>query len=64
MVEGEQKKSTQGQNFAINEKSTIVVQSLRNLVKIFISRVLYVARISAGLDQNCGFFINSNVLGL
>ena len=36
-VEGEQKKSTQGQNFAINEKSTIVVQSLRNLVKIFIS---------------------------
>ena len=58
------KKSTQGQNFAINEKSTIVVQSLRNLVKIFISWVLYVASISAGLDQNCGFFINSKVLGL
>ena len=63
VLEGEQKKSRQAQNFAINKKSTIVVQSLWNLVKIFISWVLYVARISAGLDQNCGFFTNSKVLG-
>ena len=49
--------------WTIYKKSTIVVQSLWNLVKIFIWRVLYVARISAGLDQNCEFFINSNVLG-
>ena len=45
------------------KKSTIVVQSLWNFVKIFISRVLYVAGISAWLDQNCWFFINSKVLG-
>ena len=62
-IEGAQKKSRMAQNFAINKKSTIVVQSLWNLVKIFISWVLYVARISAGLDQNCGFFTNSKVLG-
>ena len=39
-VEGEQKKSRMAQNFAVNEKLTIVVQSLWNLVKIFISWVL------------------------
>ena len=50
LVEGEYKLFRLAQNFAINKKSTIVVQSLWNLVKIFI--LLYVARISAGLDQN------------
>ena len=62
-IEGESKLFGLAQKFAINKKSTIVVQSLWNLVKIFISWVLYVARISAGLDQNCGFFTNSKVLG-
>ena len=32
------------------------------MVKIFISRVIYVARISVELDQNCGFFNNGQVL--
>ena len=46
---------------AINKKSTIVAQSLWNLVKIFISWVLYVVGISTILNQNCGFYINSQV---
>ena len=49
---------------AINKKSTFVVQSLWNFVKMFLSWVLYVPVISARLDQNCRFFINSQVLGL
>ena len=42
-------------NLVINKKSTIVVQSLWNMVKVFI----YVAGISAWLDQN---FISANIL--
>ena len=49
-IKGEQSNLQLAQNLAINKKSTIVVQSLWNLVKIFISRVLYVAGISAWLD--------------
>ena len=49
------------QRSAVNKKFTIVVQSSWNLVKIFISWVLYFVGISAWLDQNCGFFINSHV---
>ena len=62
-VEGVPKLFALAKNLAINKKSTIVVQSLWNLVKIFISWVLYVPKISAWLDQNCGFFINSQVFG-
>ena len=36
VVEGEPKKSRMALSFAINKKSTIVVKSLRHLVKIFI----------------------------
>ena len=61
IIEGDWKWFALAKNLAINKKSTIVVQSLWNLVKIFTSWVLYVTRISAWLDQNCGFFINSQV---
>ena len=54
------KSNCTGQNMAISKKSTIVVQSFWNLVKIF---MLLILRMSAWLDQNCGFFINSHILG-
>ena len=57
-------KSRQAQYLAINKKSIIVVLSLWNLVKIFISWVIHVVWISAWLDQDCGFFISEQVLGL
>ena len=46
-VEGESKKSRQAQNLAISKKFTIFVLSLHNLVKIIISGVGFVTRISA-----------------
>ena len=49
-VEGGKKKSRQAQNLANSKKSTILLQSLWNLVKMIISRVDLVARISAWSD--------------
>ena len=46
-VEGENKKSAQTHKLAIDKKSTIIVQSSWNLVKIFMAWVLYVAKILA-----------------
>ena len=59
-----QKKSGQAQNLANSKKSTILLQSLENLVKIITSWVDLVARISAWSDQNCGLFTDSKVLGV
>ena len=49
-LEGDKKKSRQAQNLANSKKSTILLQSLWNLVKMIISRVDLVARISAWSD--------------
>ena len=49
---------------AIDKKSTIFIQSLWNLVKISTSCVGNFAWILAKLDENCGFFINVEVLSL
>ena len=62
-VEGVSKKIGLAKNLAINKKSTIVVQSLWNMAKIFISLVDYVVGISVWLEQNCGYFIKSQVFG-
>ena len=61
-LEGEYKKSTQAHNLAINKQSTTLVLSSWNLVKIFIEGVLDVVKILAWLDENCGFFINRQIL--
>ena len=55
-LEGVQKVFALAKKLAINKKSTVVVQSWWNLVKICTSWALYVAWISAWLNQNCGFF--------
>ena len=43
---------------------TINKKSLWNLLKIVIFWVLYVTRILAWLDQNCWFFMNSQILSM
>ena len=53
------KKTAHFQKLAISKKSTILIQSVWNLAKIFTSWVNYVHQVSYRLDQNCGFFTNS-----
>ena len=51
-------------NFCVSKKSTIFLQYLWNFVKITASCVGNFAWISAKLDENCGFFIDDEVLRL
>ena len=50
------KKMRHIQKLAINEKSTIFVESSWNLVKMIISWGNRFPKVSWGLDKNCGFF--------
>ena len=47
---------------AINKKSAIFVQSLWKLVKLIASWVDNFHKVSQGLDKNCRFFINGQLL--
>ena len=63
MLEGEQKEYIEWPKTSLSIKNSQLLSNLHEIwLKIFISRVLYVARISVGLDQNCGFFTNGQVL--
>ena len=62
MLETDAKKIWLAQNFAITKKSTIFGQSLWNLVKMTSSWVDKIAEISAGSNENCRFFISSEIL--
>ena len=46
------------EKYAINKKSTILVWSLLNLVKMTIPWVCMIGKISAWYVENCVFFIN------
>ena len=53
------KKITLAQKYTTCKKSTILVQSSSNLVKIISPWVGNIAKISAKSEQNCGFFISN-----
>ena len=49
---------------ATNKKSTIIVQSLFNLVKMIVSWGDYFHQVSLGLDKNCWFFTTGQFLNV
>ena len=58
------KKSRQALNLATNKKFTVSIQSSWNSRNIKYSWDKYFHRVSWRLDKNCGFSIDSQVLGL
>ena len=58
------KKTRHVQNLAISKKTTILVQSSWNLVKIIASWGNRFHQVSWRLDKNCGFFNNSQYLNV
>jgi len=51
------------QRYAINEKSTIIVQIQWNFVKLTHAWVGQIGKVSLIFNKNYGFFINSIFLG-
>ena len=63
-VETVTKKMTLTPKYALDKKSTIFELSLWNSVRMTITWVGDIARISVKLGKNCAFFISSTFLGL
>ena len=63
-IKFEQEKTAHIKNLFMSKKSTIFVQSIWNLVKIFISWGIHFHQVSWGLEKNCGFFTNGYFLNV